>query len=111
MFCLCKPAAYVAAAMQPAVGVVNVTLMRASASIAAATDCKPGTPFAMITNMAVSPAVRRQGVAHQLMQVCVAGTLCLYLHFHFHFQSGAVTARCRAQNMSFIALQVHLQWE
>eukprot|EP00775_Hariotina_reticulata_P008576 gene8576-8758_t len=56
---------------QPAVGVVNVTLMQASSSIAAATDCKVGTPFAMITNMAVSPAVRRQGVAHQLMRAAL----------------------------------------
>lgn len=55
--------------LQRAVGVVNVTLMQASDSISAVASCKPGTPFAMITNMAVTPAMRRRGIAHQLMQV------------------------------------------
>lgn len=55
--------------VQRAVGVVNVTLMQASDSISAAICCKPGTPFAMITNMAVTPEMRRRGIAHQLMQV------------------------------------------
>jgi N-acetylglutamate synthase-like GNAT family acetyltransferase len=55
--------------VQRAVGVVNVTLMQASDSISAVASCKPGTPFAMITNMAVTPAMRRRGIAHQLMQV------------------------------------------
>jgi N-acetylglutamate synthase-like GNAT family acetyltransferase len=55
--------------LQRAVGVVNVTLMQASDSISAVASCNPGTPFAMVTNMAVTPAMRRRGIAHQLMQV------------------------------------------
>lgn len=49
---------------------VNVSLMQASPSIATAAAVQPGTPFAMLTNMAVRPETRRRGVAHQLMQVC-----------------------------------------
>lgn len=59
------------AAAERAVGVVNVTLMQASDSISAVASCKPGTPFAMITNMAVTPAMRRRGIAHQLMQAAI----------------------------------------
>lgn len=55
--------------LQPPVGVVNVTMMQASSAISAAIQCKLGTPFAMITNMAVTPAYRRRGIAHLLMQV------------------------------------------
>eukprot|EP00882_Tetradesmus_deserticola_P009773 GHRQ01010325.1.p1 GENE.GHRQ01010325.1~~GHRQ01010325.1.p1 ORF type:complete len:190 (+),score=44.36 GHRQ01010325.1:796-1365(+) len=57
--------------LQRAVGVVNVTLMQASDNISAVASCKPGTPFAMITNMAVTPAMRRRGIAHQLMQAAI----------------------------------------
>eukprot|EP00882_Tetradesmus_deserticola_P004890 GHRQ01005153.1.p1 GENE.GHRQ01005153.1~~GHRQ01005153.1.p1 ORF type:complete len:275 (+),score=82.73 GHRQ01005153.1:250-1074(+) len=59
------------AAAERAVGVVNVTLMQASDNISAVASCKPGTPFAMITNMAVTPAMRRRGIAHQLMQAAI----------------------------------------
>jgi N-acetylglutamate synthase-like GNAT family acetyltransferase len=43
--------------------------MKASPSIATAAACRPGTPFAMIANMAVCPELRRRGVSHMLMQV------------------------------------------
>ncbi|KAF6256301.1 hypothetical protein COO60DRAFT_1627213 [Scenedesmus sp. NREL 46B-D3] len=59
------------AAAERAVGVVNVTLMQASESISAVASCKPGTPFAMITNMAVTQSMRRRGIAHQLMQAAI----------------------------------------
>lgn len=73
--CLC--------ALQQAVGVVNVTMMQASATISAATSCKQGTPFAMITNMAVSPPFRRRGIAHLLMQVrSMVHQPCFYMVWH-----------------------------
>lgn len=49
--------------------------MKASASIATAAACAPGTPFAMITNMAVCPQLRRRGVSHLLMQAAVKTAL------------------------------------
>lgn len=60
---------------QKAIGVVNVSLMKATPSIATAAACKPGTPFAMITNMAVCPELRRRGVSHMLMQAAVKAAL------------------------------------
>jgi N-acetylglutamate synthase-like GNAT family acetyltransferase len=60
---------------QKALGVVNVSLMKASPSIATAAACKPGTPFAMITNMAVCPELRRRGISHHLMQAAVKSAL------------------------------------
>jgi GNAT superfamily N-acetyltransferase len=49
--------------------------MQATPTIATAAACAPGTPFAMVTNMAVAPAARRQGVARQLMQAAVKTAL------------------------------------
>lgn len=60
---------------QKAIGVVNVSLMRATPSIATAASCRPGTPFAMITNMAVCPTLRRRGVSHLLMQAALKTAL------------------------------------
>jgi len=62
-------------ALNKAVGVVNVSLMKASPSIATAASCRPGTPFAMITNMAVSPELRRRGISHLLMQAAIKSAL------------------------------------
>lgn len=62
-------------ARNKAVGVVNVSLMKASPSIATAASCRPGTPFAMITNMAVSPELRRRGISHLLMQAAIKSAL------------------------------------
>ncbi|KAF8056439.1 hypothetical protein HT031_006296 [Scenedesmus sp. PABB004] len=62
-------------AEQRAVGVVNVTLMAASSTIAAAAGVARGTPFAMITNMAVAPPLRRRGVSHLLMRAAIRAAL------------------------------------
>lgn len=60
---------------QKAIGVVNVSLMKASPSIATAAACKPGTPFAMITNMAVCRELRGRGISHMLMQSAMKAAL------------------------------------
>eukprot|EP00879_Flechtneria_rotunda_P015117 GHRR01015797.1.p1 GENE.GHRR01015797.1~~GHRR01015797.1.p1 ORF type:complete len:206 (+),score=68.38 GHRR01015797.1:350-967(+) len=56
---------------RPLVGCVNVTIIQASSSISAAASCEPGTPFALVTNLAVVPKLRQQGIAHQLMQAAI----------------------------------------
>jgi hypothetical protein len=79
--------------------------MKASPSIATAAACRPGTPFAMITNMAVCPELRRRGISHMLMQVSnkLAAFICVIYRYvmagkivlGFVAASGAITApRC-----------------
>lgn len=53
------------------VGVVNLTMQKASTDFAEAVACKLGSPYVMITNMAVAQQHRRQGIAQYLMNACL----------------------------------------
>ena len=62
-------------ALQVPVGVVNVGIRCASPAIAEALEVPEGAPVAMISNMAVAPGFRRQGLARQLVSSCCEAAL------------------------------------
>eukprot|EP00877_Chromochloris_zofingiensis_P006746 jgi/Chrzof1/2324/Cz11g11010.t1 len=57
--------------IEQVVGVVNLTMQKASTDFAEAVACKLGSPYVMITNMAVAQQHRRQGIAQYLMNACL----------------------------------------
>jgi ribosomal protein S18 acetylase RimI-like enzyme len=57
------------------VGVVNVGVRCASPAVADALEVAEGAPVAMISNMAVAPGFRRQGLARHLVNRCCEAAL------------------------------------